>query len=188
MLLQDFGLEPIQANTARSPAGFGFDLTALLDDSVATKQQTQSKLGSSVSRCRHFLWDSARTICLYTTTVTGMSHVETCRQVADPTSRKNVEPQEAKRLQQNKPHTVNTERSSLRTSQHPQVHFHWGCKLPVQGQRTQTVAIIFCICRRTQQICKVDQASISRPVTTPLMLVLSPTPVTRLPWMRVLTC
>lgn len=51
VLMQDFGLEEISVKSRRSPAGFGFDLTALLDDSSATDQQMQSRLQNSASRC-----------------------------------------------------------------------------------------------------------------------------------------
>ena len=40
--MQEFGLNEFPASTRRSPAGFGFDLNALLDDASESEQHTGS--------------------------------------------------------------------------------------------------------------------------------------------------
>lgn len=54
--LQEFGLAEIPAVSRRSPAGFGFDMDALLDDSDASQSKPERrKHRCHGSYCQHLL-------------------------------------------------------------------------------------------------------------------------------------
>ena len=113
--MQDFGLEEMSVKTPRSPAGFGFDLSALLDDSSGTDQQMQSRLQNSRSRYSTAATSVERLchVCL-TSCGSGM-----CRHDAEPRPKVQVQA-----LREGKQYfsMPGNESSSSQPSERPQVH------------------------------------------------------------------